>query len=715
MPQPQRPQLRRPLSATSGVDGDQRTPTDASRETADGWSVVSAHADNLYTGGKLQVANPDSTLDAPSRPERSPPDTPTSVGQYNSESSDADRAQGVLDVPLRRSPSPTDGPDYHNIPHTALSVISEGDTYISTPGLMPLTIPEESLRSPPTIPSLLSSTRGPAESTDLLPPMFGSPPTIPSLLSVSRDSGDSQDRPTFPTAPNSPPLPDLPLPSPVSPTQSSVLPPSPIYKAERSPPTPTPIAKYEHSLPPTPRTANVSMTADVTPAAKPVPLPVVVPQAVSEQTPMQKRATSPPLPPLPVEEQKTVLVVPASTRRAPYVEHDLLSRASMIVNPPTPSPTTLIIPNYVPESMVVASPKDAFQKKDGSQRMRSRTETFKLVRSNSGEARTLGHSAVVEGEHWEVVESPTNGSPTKRSRKSRRDGNKTDSDESDPQKRDSQSRRRKSMPPPEKERYHSLSDSEQQAAQRVARAHTLEAHRHSRSLTPERRSSRSPDGARATRTPVAHGGRVSASSVYTGHATNGIERRTSTSASTRPTSAIQATADTGTLKARDAWEMERLWKGRSVVYGGEGVSASSLRHHISNESRPSTVMGPDLRRASTIPSVGDLASHVSPAPGSNHTYFVVQAPYQGTQRPAAYAQYSSSQTPVIYSVGSNQEQAAPSSNHQEPGRHRSFSDTAPFRGIPKLPDLPAPRSNPLPEPPRLSSYRPAPVPPSLVN
>ena len=51
--------------------------------------------------------------------------------------------------------------------------------------------------------------------------------------------------------------------------------------------------------------------------------------------------------------------------------------------------------------------------------MRSRrTETFKLVRSSSGDVAAAGDRFVADGAHWAVVESPVDESPS-RSRKER--------------------------------------------------------------------------------------------------------------------------------------------------------------------------------------------------------------------------------------------------------------------------------------------------------
>ena len=117
----------------------------------------------------------------------------------------------------------------------------------------------------------------------------------------------------------------------------------------------------------------------------------------------------------------------------PEIEESPLSRASMVVNPPTPMPPTIKIPKSpsaapVPMPQVQpiqqATPQSSEgskssrehspTKRENSQRAKTssssskirRTETFKLVRSPSGHVQSVGEGFVVEGEHWEVVASP---------------------------------------------------------------------------------------------------------------------------------------------------------------------------------------------------------------------------------------------------------------------------------------------------------------------
>ncbi|KAJ3552895.1 hypothetical protein NM688_g3911 [Phlebia brevispora] len=661
--QPQRP----PLEQKSSDQSKRVPPPSAEREalrashdtprqgSIDAQSVVSI--DPSFSAVKLHVANPD-------EPMRSPMQVNTSLPKldHGVEVNSPERAQHVLDVPLRNSPSPIDMAEYHRIPHTALSVISEGDTYISTPRSKPLTTLEASPMSLPSIPSILSQPNN-------------APPPVPHDILVT---------------PASPPLPSL--------------------------PPPTPVSKEEASLPPTPKstTASSLSTATPTPVAKTVPLPSTASayqaHASSYATEQTDRSSS-----FREEERDTVpseMYSPSSIR-APFIDADSLARASMIVNPPTPmasslsiAPAPITIPHPSTQPDVGKAVHNSSPKNSVTRTKSRHTETFQLVRSNSGDVQTIGQRFLVEGEHWEVVESPVERSPTKKSRRSERaEGKKRESSSDDSDAQRKRSVHRKSASANDRrpgDHEHS----------RVSRARSTDTPRHNSSV--ERRNSakerHSVEGTRSTQTPIIYGPRSPVSPA--GHALTGLERQTSTSASTRPSSEFQPTADLNALKARDNWEMERLWKGRSAIYGTEGVTIPMPRPHISSDSRPTTIMSADLQRASTIPSVGDSTSTLSPVHGSNHTYFVLQAPHQGVHQAQTYSQYPSPPPPVIYTTDTS----VPSSGHfHQTALNRSFTDNVPFPNIAKVPEMPPPRPNPLPDLPRMTAYKPPPLPPSLAN
>jgi hypothetical protein len=89
-----------------------------------------------------------------------------------------------------------------------------------------------------------------------------------------------------------------------------------------------------------------------------------------------------------------------------------------------------------------------------------------------------------------------------------------------------------------------------------------------------------------------------------------------TTVSSRPTSEVPPTQILNDLRAREAWEMDRIWKGRSMSINQEGsnVIASPMS------------TGGDLDRHE------DLYHHSS-THGSSRTYFVVQTPIQGQTPP----------------------------------------------------------------------------------
>lgn len=172
--------------------------------------------------------------------------------------------------------------------------------------------------------------------------------------------------------------------------------------------------------------------------------------------------------------------------------------------------------------------------------------------------------------------------------------------------------------------------------------------------------------------------------------------------------------------------MDRLFKGRSMMYGPDGTTLISTRPTIGSDSRPSTIMSADLHRAASIPSVGDLrASPIPMANGSSHTYFMVQAPYQG-QPTNGHAHshphpMSGSQSPtLVYAPSSPTQSSSPRRDYSK--HYRSFGDAVPFPSTTTttnsttIPDHASQRlSNPLPDPPRLSAYKPSPLPSSIAG
>ena len=544
---------------------------------------------------------------------------------------------------------------------------------------------------------------------------------------------------------SSPPLPDLPpsTPGPISPG----------------------IIPSEHSLPPTPLPTRPPSPSESVVSSVLPPLPPPSPSIRSHDG--LTRAMSP-------------AALSAFKATLPEIEESPLSRASMVVNPPTPMPPTIKIPKS-PSAAPVPMPRvqpiqqatpqssegskssreHSPTKRENSQRAKTssssskirRTETFKLVRSPSGHVQSVGEGFVVEGEHWEVVASPVEESsktrkksrsktkeeetPAPLQKESRRNSRHERRSEDDTDAQKGRDRHRMSI----NGRHHAdTSSSSSNHTPQYVNGHTTqtdsperrrsshkvvksastdatptERHERRRSSTRETRPREPEAAARSTQTPTAN--HVSSSYTQSTHLSSApsTRRERKTSSSTRPTSEIQSTADVNTLKAKEAWDMDRLWKGRSMMYGPDGTTLISTRPTIGSDSRPSTIMSADLHRAASIPSVGDLrASPIPKAHGSSHTYFMVQAPYQGQPNGHAHSLSGTQSPPIIYTPSSPNQSSSPRRDYSK--QYRSFADAVPFPTTTNPPDHASQRmSNPLPEPPRLSTYRPSPIPSSIAG
>ncbi|KIJ65021.1 hypothetical protein HYDPIDRAFT_167345 [Hydnomerulius pinastri MD-312] len=167
------------------------------------------------------------------------------------------------------------------------------------------------------------------------------------------------------------------------------------------------------------------------------------------------------------------------------------------------------------------------------------------------------------------------------------------------------------------------------------------------------------------------------------------------SGSARPTSELTSAADINALKAREAWEMDRLWKGRSM-YQGHPETNVIASPSSQMESKPAN--GDVPKDAMSIHSIGH---------GSSHTSYVVQ-PLQAHPIPASvfYANMPSAPPPIIYAPSSSYGQSPHSSSYTT---YRSLpnSFTFPSKDAPAEPPA---RVNPLPRPPRESTYQPTHLP-----
>jgi len=159
-----------------------------------------------------------------------------------------------------------------------------------------------------------------------------------------------------------------------------------------------------------------------------------------------------------------------------------------------------------------------------------------------------------------------------------------------------------------------------------------------------------------------------------------LERQPSTSA--RPTSELPSAAEMNALRAKEAWDLERLWKARSA-YG--------------NDSRALT--------SATVPlAARDEKGAQADSHGSSHTAFVVQSPFQ-SQPSHIYHSMPTIPTPTVYpstSVASVSQQFT--SSHRQSGQQQ-------FRNLDQRAASTSriPLSNPLPAPPRASTYEPTPL------
>ena len=168
------------------------------------------------------------------------------------------------------------------------------------------------------------------------------------------------------------------------------------------------------------------------------------------------------------------------------------------------------------------------------------------------------------------------------------------------------------------------------------------------------------------------------------------------SMSARPTSELTSAADMNALKAREAWEMDRLWKGRSMVQGQPETGAIASPSNMES-------------KAVNNETAKDAFSIQSFAHGSSHTSYVVQ-PLQAHPIPASvfYANMPAAPPPIIYAATSPYGQPHPSSSrdyttYRSPPNSFTFPPTTPSVGSPTRP-------NPLPAPPRESRYQPVHLP-----
>lgn len=415
-----------------------------------------------------------------------------------------------------------------------------------------------------------------------------------------------------------------------------------------------------------------------------------------------------------------------------------LSRASMLVNPPTPhNPAELHpdLPLELPQiervpSKAPSRDNSPVKKGDGEVRVAKsnsttsrKTETFMLMRNPSDKGLSSDNAITAEGEQWTVVnssdaprrrrtkekpvekservervekpssrsstnyreservEKPSSRSSTKDRESSRRDQrrqDKTAQEAGENQGRvGSNSQARTNRPKPETADTSSLSgrpsrarsfDTTSRTSVSQPMVFTLQGEPPRQHKSDDRpRDSHYPKPIRPGPSPISGIARV--------------ERLPQNA--TRPTSELPSAADINALRAREAWEMDRLWKGRSMNHQESNMIASP-------SSRDSRQVNGEFRV--------DTSGH-----GSSHTSYLVQ-PLQAHPMPASvfYANMPSAPPPIIYTASSPYGQMLNQASHST---YRSSSNSFAFPSTEFPADSPS-RQNPLPRPPRESSYQP---------
>jgi hypothetical protein len=149
------------------------------------------------------------------------------------------------------------------------------------------------------------------------------------------------------------------------------------------------------------------------------------------------------------------------------------------------------------------------------------------------------------------------------------------------------------------------------------------------------------------------------------------------------------------MRAKEAWDMERLWRARSM-YGLE----------------------PNAPTTNFIPGPGSTSSRSDDTPphpaiyGSSHTAFVVQTPFHGASA-QIYHSMPTAPPPIIYSSPASIPSipdSLSSYEHYDPSYIYRSSPSSNFKASSAMsrPLL----NNPLPQPPRESPYEPVPLPPT---
>ncbi|THV07621.1 hypothetical protein K435DRAFT_788517 [Dendrothele bispora CBS 962.96] len=589
-----------------------------------------------YTIGKLMVANPD----APASEAGSP--LQTSIALPNTDPSPTTQPHKSTQshhVPSSSSPHAVPSPINNLL--MEFSPLSKAQSRLST---------EDKPLPRPVV------ERKPVERNMAVSPILSSPspPASTKPVALPNVSDIGPPPPSATTKPIG--LPDLSDPPPHSLTTK-----------------PIPLPASSNPLPAPPSATNLPISLPdeqpIPPSSttKPVPLP-------PSSLPIPPSSTTKPVPlppsslpvPFPVEESKSRHSYLSVTESA--IDHSPLSAASMLANPPTPhrhDDVPMPSGSTQPQTPVPARSTSAHSKR-GSSREGKRepspgissvvareTETFKLVRSKSGNVYASNETIRAAGEQWEVVEDVLEKDSKSKARSISSVSNSKESRGREGKESRRESRRQEKEKEKEKEKEREREESEPPASKRTSKSskkrQSIERYAHSQAASQSdspaevsyreetRRSRRSHDedrerehrerknSRRTTQSASPDKKQAQARAAARASSPNepfvapraSLERRTSSSA--RPTSEVPLVADLNSMKAKEAWEMERLYKGRSLYGVDPNTNGTAAPPPPVLPTAGGSSSDPTLNRSGTTASKG--------AHGSSHTSFMVSSPF----------------------------------------------------------------------------------------
>lgn len=636
------------------------------------------------------------------------PREPRDVDRSSSISLEAPFSMGRLTIANPDAPSSTDTTPVFNetpLPPESTAYDSYGSTYLAYNAALerePQTPPQSQspTNSLPNVPPLVQSPLNSERNYSSLPPSSNIIKDASTISSMGTSGTPRSPEPQSPALNNTP--------------QASfyrhVAPPSDYFDSPSTSDSQIPGPPTERSMAYSPKTVSSSNRRPSSTESRTF-RPSEKPQVASSAQPKARPPSFTPSVPFPTT-QPTNGHYLAPEEHYSY-DNSPLSAASMLANPPTPYTDDMSMP-ATPEQPPPPLPSKPSQERKPSSHessssnhaMGRQTETFKLIRSSSGNVYASSETIVAGGQQWEVVESMDNkgkgkapSKPKEPEMSSRRDQrregkSKVNGDiEIDSRHRSQRRSQRqlsgeratptdKAVPRPTGNDLYQKVD-----AGAEVRSSTTKS---SRKRDEERKSDRKP--AEKPSIPINVNKPQPAPPPPTpGAPPRPLQRNPSISA--RPTSELPSAAEMNALRAKEAWEMERLWKARSM-YGDDANS-----------------FGNTAGSANAPPSKSDNAQDTMH--GSSHTAFVVQTPFQG-QPSQIYHSMPTSPPQIIYSSPSSM-----SNSHQHlisPSTHQSFTPDYLSSDRKSLTSSLRPAlANPLPEPPRESSYEPAPIPPSILD